>query len=138
MFYLCEISPNIDAWLKTHVALILPMAGAVYRAGGNVLALANDKETLNLMARAFKESLDVLRANHIPVLPPAAMIYAWIPAPLLVILFRRVLRTKSVQVAFSHGDHARPEMRLLSEQMSSLIRKTSVPTPALDKLFSVL
>jgi len=42
---------NMDAWLKTHAALILPIAGALYLAGGDTLHLANDRTALAWMVR---------------------------------------------------------------------------------------
>jgi 2-dehydropantoate 2-reductase len=44
---------NMDAWLKTHAALILPIAGALYLAGGDMLHLADDRAALAWMVRRY-------------------------------------------------------------------------------------
>jgi len=43
----------MDTWLKTHAALILPIAGALYLAGGDTLHLAKDRTTLAWMVRRY-------------------------------------------------------------------------------------
>jgi 2-dehydropantoate 2-reductase len=55
------ISPNMDGWLKTHVALILPMGGALYMAGLDNYRLARRRDAVVLMIRAMRESFRVLR-----------------------------------------------------------------------------
>jgi len=59
----------MDAWLKTHVAKILPTGGALFYAGGQVEQLATNREALQLMVRGMREGLEVLRANDIPITP---------------------------------------------------------------------
>jgi 2-dehydropantoate 2-reductase len=44
-------NPNMDAWLKTHVALILSIGGALYMAGGDNYRLARTRDALVLMVR---------------------------------------------------------------------------------------
>jgi hypothetical protein len=41
----------MDAWLKTHAALILRIAGALYLADGDMLHLADDRAAQVWMAR---------------------------------------------------------------------------------------
>jgi 2-dehydropantoate 2-reductase len=63
------ICDNMDAWLKTHVALVSPMANAIYLAGGSNYRLARTRDGVVLMVRAVKEGLRVLRALNIPLTP---------------------------------------------------------------------
>ena len=53
-------SPNMDAWLKTHAALVVPIACALYLAGGDNYRLAGTRDGLVLMLRAMREGLRVL------------------------------------------------------------------------------
>jgi 2-dehydropantoate 2-reductase len=64
------ISRNVDAWLKTHVALVSPIANALYLAGGDNYRLAHTRDGLVLLIRAIREGLQVLRAHGIPITPP--------------------------------------------------------------------
>lgn len=132
------ISPNIDAWLKTHAAGILPLAGAYYAAGLDPYRLSRTRDALLLAVRSMREGLTVLRANGIPLLPPRNKIFLWVPEPLLVALLSRLLRLKLYQYALSHGASARPEMQHLAVDLLALARQASVPTPNLERLCALI
>jgi hypothetical protein len=59
---------------------------------------------------------------------------AWLPEPLLVFLFSRLLRLRLYQLALAHGRHARAEMQRLSADFRLIARAQCVPTPNLDIL----
>ena len=133
------ISPNMDAWLKTHVAEILPTAQALYMAGGDNYRLARTRDGLVLMVRAIREGYKVLRALGVPITPANHKIFDWIPEPILVALMRRLLNTKTAEIEISrHAGAARDEMKHIASEFQALARTTSVPTPALDRLFTYL
>ena len=76
-----SVSTNIDAWLKTHVAKILPSVCALFQAGGRPEQLAADDEALRLMVRAIREGFQVLRANGVPITPRNHRVLEWLPEP---------------------------------------------------------
>jgi 2-dehydropantoate 2-reductase len=130
------ISPNMDAWLKTHVAEVGPAASAIYLAGGDNYRLANTRDGLVLMVRAIREGYRVLRALGVPITPANHKIFDWIPEPILVALMRRLLNTKTAEIEIAgHANAARDEFEHLANEFRTLARTTSVPTPALDRLY---
>ncbi len=129
-----ELSPNIDAWLKTHGAMIVPIAGAWCTANGDLKALAQNNEALSYLACAWKEGLQVLHAARVPILPASAKIYTWVPEGIIVSVVRRALRNPEIKIALAHADNARPEMRCLAGELITLARSVGVPAPALEKL----
>jgi 2-dehydropantoate 2-reductase len=129
------LSRDIDAWLKTHVALVSPMADAVYMAGGNIYALAHERHTLALMLRAIKEGFDVLRALDIPVTPFKLRLLGWLPVGLLVPWVARKFNTKSAETGIQrHANAARDEMKQLADEFKALAIEANIPTPAIDQL----
>ncbi len=82
------ICNNMDAWLKMHVALVSPIANAIYLAGGSTARLSRTRDGLVLMIRAMREGIQVLRASGYPVHPRYAWLIVLVPEPLLVILFK--------------------------------------------------
>ncbi|MCR4427088.1 MAG: ketopantoate reductase family protein [Firmicutes bacterium] len=129
------ISTNMDAWLKTHVALVSPIANAIYMAGGNNYRLAHMPEGLALTIRAIREGFRVLRALGIPITPSKLRIVEWIPEPILVAILRRTLNTQRADVVMArHANVARDEMRQLADEFAALARSTHLPTPAMDRL----
>ncbi|RPI99504.1 MAG: ketopantoate reductase family protein, partial [Chloroflexi bacterium] len=133
------VSKNMDAWLKTHVALVSPIANALYLAGGSNYRLARTRDGLVLMVRAVKEGLRVLHALHITVTPAKYTILEWLPEPLLVtVLGKRLGRPEVELVLARHANAARDEMFTLAEEFRVLARHSGVPTPAMDALFCYL
>jgi len=128
------ISPNMDAWLKTHVAFILPIGGALRMAGSDNYRLARTRDAVVLMVRAMHESFRVLRALGIPITPSSLKIFEWIPEPILIPLIQRKLNTKDVEAAFGHANAMRDEGKLLWNEFGALARSASVPTPTWDRL----
>lgn len=129
------ICSNMDAWLKTHVAEISPTANALYLAGGDPAALAQNRDALRLMLRAIREGHGVLRALEIPITPGNHRIFDWLPERLLLAVMRRKIASEEAAVKIGHARGARAEMKLLADEFQTLARRTPVPTPAIDRLY---
>ena len=130
-----SICANMDAWLKTHVAKILPTAGALFYAGGHAAQLATNHEALRLMVRAIREGLEVLRANDIPITPSNHRVLQWLPESLIVFIMKRMFRGETMSIKVGHAEHAHRELRLLAQEFRALNAATRLPTPAIDRLF---
>lgn len=129
------ISPNMDAWLKTHVALVCPIANALYLAGGSSYRLARTPDGILLLVRAVKEGHRVLQTLGIPITPGSHRLLAWIPEPLIVAVLRRGLMAPENELQMAqHAIAARDEMRLLAEEFRRLKDRAGIPTPAIDAL----
>lgn len=129
------ISPNMDAWLKTHAALISPIANAFYMAGSDVHQLAHTRDALVTAIRAVREGFKVLRALHVPVTPPMLRVFEWIPEPLVIAFYGRAFDTERAEIALAaHANAARDEMAELSEEFQVLARASGLATPAIDRL----
>jgi 2-dehydropantoate 2-reductase len=132
--YNVVLCSNIDAWLKTHAALVAPLAGALTLAGGDNFSLARDRKNVRLAAKGIRESLHILQSKNIPLIPSAAKLYIRLPEFLLVFLMQWLLARKEVGYAFAHADKAKPEMALLIHELLTLGRGTNVSTPALARM----
>lgn len=128
---------NMDAWLKTHVALVSPIANALYLAGGDNYRLADTRDGLVLMVRAVKEGLGVLTALNIPITPGGYRLLSWIPEPLIVAVLEKRLKSPQVELVLTrHANAARDEMTTLAEEFQVLALLSGKATPALDTLFA--
>jgi len=133
------LSRNMDAWLKTHVALVSPMANAVYLAGGDNVRLARTRDGAVLMVRAIREGFQVLRKLAVPITPPKLRVIDFIPEPILVVVLQRALASKWAQgVIAGHANVARDEMQQLADEFRGLVRAAAVPTPAIDRLYTFI
>jgi 2-dehydropantoate 2-reductase len=129
------ISSQMDAWLKTHVAEVSPMANALYMAGGDNYRLARTRDAIVLMIRSMREGYSVLEELNIPIVPARHKILKWIPEPMLVALMRRIFKSDEMADLIGHAHAARDEMKQICDEFKVLARSTSVPTPAMNRLF---
>ena len=133
------ISSDMPSWQKTHIALVSPIANAIYAAGGDNYRLARTRDGLVLMVRAWREGFQVLEAIGTPITPPKLKVLKWIPELLQIVLWRQVLDTKFAEiVATRHANAARDEMKQLADEFMELTDASDVPTPALDRLYSYI
>jgi 2-dehydropantoate 2-reductase len=133
-----SVCTNMDAWLKTHVAKILPTVCALFGAGGEPEQLASSDEALRLMLRSIREGYQVLRANGVPITPGNHRVLEWLPESILLFLMRRMLKTETAAIKFGHAEQGRAEWQLLADEFRSLIERASVPTPSLDVAYRSL
>ena len=129
------INRNMDAWQKTHVALISPIADALYMAGGDNYRLAQMPDVLHLMVRAIREGFQVLQALGIPITPAKLKVWGWLPDFILVPLLRRWVNSQYFEIVIAHhANAARDEMQQLANEFQAPARQTSIDTPAIDQL----
>lgn len=129
-----ELCPNIDAWLKCHAALILPLAGAYFLAGCDAERISRTRDVLVLMARGWNEAFRVLRAYRIPVLPRFLKLISIIPEPALILLAQRRLGNPLFAYSLLHAPSMRQECSQLGREFSLLAHQAGILTPHLDRL----
>jgi 2-dehydropantoate 2-reductase len=129
-----SICANMDAWLKTHVAKILPTGGALFFAGGNAEQLAANDEAIRLMVRAIREGLEVLKATGIPITPSNHRVLLWLPESILVFIMKHMFSGETMAIKVGHAEHALQEFQRLAQEFRALNASTRLPTPAMDRL----
>ena len=135
--YEAEVRTDMDGWLKTHVALLFPSIGpALYGCGTDNYWLARTRDAVVLALRAIREGFQVLRALGVDITPPRLKMLERLPEPLLVAFLQRVLADERMEIALArHANAARDEAQHLADEFLALARQTSVPTPAIDRLY---
>jgi 2-dehydropantoate 2-reductase len=129
----------MDAYMKTHIALVAPAAGAIYMAGGDIHRLAYMRESLMLLVRAIREGFKVLSTLDIPITPSAMNILNWIPERMLIFLLRMLFTTKMAVVGMErHANSAPDEMKELAGQFRVLIKQSGISTPSSDALYEFI
>jgi len=130
------IRTDMDTWLKYHVALLFPsLAPALRAAGVDNYRLARTRDLVVLAIRAMREAFRVLGSLGLPITPSKFRLFAWLPEPLAVLFFRRLLSNPLMETALvKHAEAARDEVQHLIGEFMALARTTSVPTPTIDHL----
>jgi 2-dehydropantoate 2-reductase len=131
-----EVRTDMDAWLKTHVALLMPsIAPALSAAAGDHVRLANTRDLVVLTVRAVREGFKVLRALDIPITPARLRIFDWLPEPLLVSFLQKKLADERIRTALvEHAQAAGDEIMHLAGEFDRLTQQAGIPTPAIDRL----
>lgn len=135
-----DLTTDIDGWLKYHVALISPLAGALYKHDCDNYRAAKDKETLRAVVRAAKEGGRVLSTLGFRKGRPFEfnLIYR-LPELMTRVAVKKLLESKFAETAFTmHAKSARDEMEELARDFGTLAAKTSVDTPNMDMLRSYI
>jgi ketopantoate reductase len=132
-----EIRSDMDAWLKYHVAFLMPsLAPALYAAGTDNYRLARTRDLVVLAIRALREGFCVLQELGYPITPARYRMFAWLPEPILVWGFQKRLADEQIETAMvRHANAARDEMVHLADEFLALARTTSMPTPDIERLY---
>ena len=114
-------SRNMDAWQKTHLAMVIPLAEGIYWAGGNNYTTARNKEAIRKMAVSLKENFDFIEQCGIGIEPGKLKLIRLLPVRLLTFVLKSVYKTRWAESVISnHALAARSEMKYLSDQFISL------------------
>lgn len=125
---------DMDAWQKTHVAMILSIANALYGFNCDNYQLGHSYKSVKQMIIGIKEGRKVLRKNSINP-APGKLIWMGLPTPLLTVVFMMFMRTTLAEITMAkHCVAARPELILLQQEFDELIVKSGIDTPAICSL----
>ncbi len=64
-----NINNRMDCWLKYHIALVSPVANAIYSDGGDNYSLSKNNELLTVMTKAIREGYLALKSLSYKVEP---------------------------------------------------------------------
>jgi 2-dehydropantoate 2-reductase len=129
------LSGRMDAWQKTHVAMVSPLANAVYARSGDLEALSRDREIIGLTIDAVRDGFAALRSLGIEPEPRSLERVFSAPKGLLAPALAALFRTRWADTVIArHALSARAEMRLLSEELLSLADSSTAEVGSLRRL----
>jgi 2-dehydropantoate 2-reductase len=142
LFEAADIKVSIEkamiGWLKYHFAFIAPTAGVIFKKGGDMAAVAADRQAIHQYCRACREAGNVLRRiGYRRRQPPVFNLYYWLPRWLEPRVFSKLFGSRGAQVRF--GLHARgigPELLEMAEEFAVLKVQAGMDTPDLDALLA--
>jgi 2-dehydropantoate 2-reductase len=109
-------SNNMDAWQKTHVAVVVPIANALYQFDSNNYLLAKSSEAIKQMILSIRENFHILKTSGYKI-EPRKLHYYYLPLFILTPLFKIIMRTKIAEYAMAkHTVAAKEEMEILHQQ----------------------
>jgi 2-dehydropantoate 2-reductase len=131
-----DIRNDMDAWLKYHVALVVPLASAFYAAGGEKDRFLRTRDALILGIRAQKEALRALRKVGVKPTPAAVRAIEVLPEPIALPIVRWFFGIEFLEASLvSHAQAAADEMGHLMVEMLAFFEERAVETPTLKTLY---
>jgi 2-dehydropantoate 2-reductase len=129
---------DMDAWLGRHAVFITAVAGALYEKGGDARRLAASPDSVRAFIEAVREGWSAMDRRHIKSAPLALRaIFSWIPLPLAVGYWRRLLASGRGEYYFAlHARHAPVEMAALASGVRELLGDE--PRANLDRFYSAI
>lgn len=125
---------DMDAWQKTHVALVTNIANALYGFDCDNFKLGSSYKNVKQMIRGIKEGRQVLRKNGINP-TPKKLLWLDLPISILAIFFLIFMRTTLAETTMAkHCVVAKSEMVFLQREFDELIIKSGIDTPSIDNL----
>ncbi|GAG44203.1 unnamed protein product, partial [marine sediment metagenome] len=125
---------NMEAWLKYHAAVILPLACAYIRAGRDVKGLTGDREGMTGVIKAMREVFSVLKELGYPFALESLKRLEGLPMMLAVPYLRRELNKAELEYVLTRAEAMKGELEVLDEEFSKLKESTSLQTPFYDEL----
>ncbi|HPL95091.1 MAG TPA: 2-dehydropantoate 2-reductase N-terminal domain-containing protein [Paludibacteraceae bacterium] len=116
------ISSNMDAWQKTHIAFVVPIANALIRFNSNNKMLAKSRQTINEIILATREAFYALKQNGLSI-EPQKLNYYYMPKWLLCTFYQVLFLTKISEYSMAkHTIVAKQEIDIIEEQFLNLFK----------------
>lgn len=126
---------NMDAWHKSHIAMIMPLCYATYACEGDLHRVSGDKKLLNQIMDAMDEGYKVLETLDYRILPPNEADFVRKKRRLFYLMLKIVTATSIGRLAISdHATSAVEEMTALHNAFHDLKQLANTPTPNWDAL----
>ena len=111
-----SISRDMDAWQKSHLAMVTALANGIYFDGGDNYTTAKNKKALRFMSGMLRKNFRALRAKGVAITPPKLHVFRLCPLWLMDISLRILYGSKFAETLISsHALNAKDEMALLDE-----------------------
>lgn len=130
-----SFSNNMDAWQKTHVAMVGPLGDVIYYDGGNNYSVARNPLAIKQMNLALKENFNFLKDSGIGIVPRKLNIIRLMPLWILNLTMKYAFNTKWAETVISnHALNARNEMKVISNEFIELAKSKGYNLKEFKKL----
>ncbi len=130
-----SFSKNMDAWQKTHVAMVGPLGDVIYYDGGNNYSVARNPLAIKQMNLALKENFNFLKDSGIGIVPRKLNIIQLMPLWILNLTMKYAFNTKWAETVISnHALNARNEMKVISNEFIELAKSKGYNLKEFKKL----
>jgi 2-dehydropantoate 2-reductase len=135
--FFVSFSKNMDAWQKTHVAMVAPLGDVIYYDGGTNYSVSKNKKAIRQMNLALKENFTFLKKSGIGIEPFRLSAFRFLPLFILNPIMRFAFNTKWAETVISnHALNARHEMEIISNDFLQLADSKGFKLQEFEKLLN--
>ena len=118
----CQVVPDMHAWQLCHLAMVVPLADAYYRIGGDPAEAWRDKAVMRQTAEELHRSFRALRQKGYGILPGKLKLFLWCPAGILAAILPFVYRSRfGDRFMYRHAMKAKSEMDALHREFYTFL-----------------
>ena len=134
------LSPDMQAWLKTHAIFVSCISAALTTTEGDSVRLGHTRKSVVMMVQAIREGFMALKAQGTPLSPfNLKVLFLWMPRWFAVLYWQYALRTTVGTLAIApHANAARDEMCQVARDIMAQLQTSSVSTTTLRHLLAFL
>jgi len=118
-----SISKNMDAWQKSHIALVVPLANGIYFDGGDTYSTAKNKEAIRFISTSLKKYFSALKLKGILITPSKLNAFRFLPLWVLDIFLKIFCSTKLAEAVSSHVPYIKEEIAMLDKAFDELTHR---------------
>lgn len=129
-----KVTPDIDAWLKSHEAFVASLGNATYIAGTGA-GLSQDRELLDLNIRAVREIYAAMEKSGKPVQPRWFRAWNTLPLPLIRASYGTFVGSSAWDDLGTDQLHSmRDEVEVVTEELLEYVKGTGLEARSLAEL----
>ncbi len=133
-----ETPKSIDAWLKTHAALISALALGSKAARNKSSILGNEDQLIKKSILAFQENLKALKELKIPILPSKYKYLKNFPKKLIARKIKNLINSDFGRIVLSgHANSAQEEMKRIIDDFNQLVKDVKSSRTVNKELYSL-
>lgn len=122
-----RICKDMEAWQKSHLAMVTPMANILYLDGGDNYSVARNKAAIRRLSLSLRENFRALKKAGIPITPFKLNIFRSCPLWLMDTALRHLYSTEFAELLMSsHAQRAKGEMLLLHHAFVEMLRERGI------------
>lgn len=118
-----RIVKDMHAWQVCHLALVVPLADAYYKAE-NSEAVWKESNVMNETARQIKSNFQKLYRSGVKLSPPKMHLFRLLPVGILQSILTPIFKSRFAHIfMYRHSMNARDEMKELHDQFYGYLKE---------------